>query len=250
MAHWLFGKAAMVARACEDLEPLRVAIEKAREASEGLSNFTNKVGDKMKISMALSRLYQFHTIVGVHWGLTIWKNHLVIDVTAKSDGWGLRQGQLGIWTVKALVKLGYPVRLQKLVCAKAKNLTNGLKWLRTILLSFKRPSIHINSALSNYHPIVTWIWHHWPVRSWHPRQRGQVQLDTNEIDKATLILHDLEVGLVTVQIEQIKSCKMSGDHVCQKGMGRNLQNTISFIENKHSCSTIPAGFRWIFPFTD
>jgi hypothetical protein len=61
----------MVALACEDLEPLRVAIEKAREASEGLSNFTNKVGDKMKISMALSRLYQFHTIVGVHWGLTI-----------------------------------------------------------------------------------------------------------------------------------------------------------------------------------
>lgn len=39
-------KAAMVARACEDLEPLRVAIEKAREA-EGLSNFT-KVGE-MKI---------------------------------------------------------------------------------------------------------------------------------------------------------------------------------------------------------
>ena len=28
------AKAAMVARACEDLEPLRVAIEKAREASD------------------------------------------------------------------------------------------------------------------------------------------------------------------------------------------------------------------------
>ena len=84
---------------------------------------------------------------------------------------------------KALVRLGYPVRLQKLVCAKAKNFTQGLKWLRSILLSFKGPSIHINSALSNDHPMVT--------RTWHPRH-GQVQLDTSEIDKATHILHDLE----------------------------------------------------------